>query len=168
MKNKKLLILTIVVSLLLVGSIAFAGYNEDITCDEDGQALQRGGSMVERGYKAFNQDSEVMLEYVAKIQVKLSEMFDKLVTDKTLTQEQVNQIGAFELGKGMRIESTLEDLDDEQCEAIEAAMDEVHIYKNELRTELAEQGLVGRNFRTSSEDAPKGRRGRSLNTTNND
>lgn len=163
MKNKKYIILALVVSLLLVGSLAFAGYNEDVDCDEEGQFFGRGSSMVEKGYRAFNQDSEVMVELVAKIQVKLDEIFSKLVTDKVLTQTQVDQINAFEFGRGMKIEDALGELDDAQCEAIEVAMEEMHEYKDELRAELVEEGLVGRNFKGSSDETPRGRMSKNLN-----
>ncbi|MBN2853441.1 MAG: hypothetical protein JXQ23_11965 [Clostridia bacterium] len=195
MKNKKLVIAAVVVSLLLVGGVAMASFDEngnfvnpfttvlsekvsngELTQAEvdtfnkvfeaieatDGLMMQRGGMFGGRGSTGQLANSDALNTYTAAVQVKVDEVFNKLVTDGILTQEQADQVNVFERGKGFRVESTLnEDLTDEQCDAVEAAMDEIHDYMTAVRADMVSQGLMaegnmrgnsGRGFRNQDND----------------
>lgn len=127
-----------------------------------GAMIQRGGMFGGRSESSQFADSEAYAAYTASVQAKVDEVFNKLVSDGILTQEQADQVGVFERAKGFRVESTLgEDLTDEQCDAIEAAMDEIHDYMTALRADMVSQGLLndgnmrgsqGRGFRNQDND----------------
>ncbi|MBN2853442.1 MAG: hypothetical protein JXQ23_11970 [Clostridia bacterium] len=187
MRNKKMIIAAIAISLLLVGGVAMAGYNGngntnlyqstladrvesgDITqaeadafyqlyeelCEENNELMQRFNN-TNNSKRGLFMNSEAMAEYTAKLQVKIDEVFQGLVNDGILTQAQVDSLNPFERGAGFNVEGALGDLTDEQCDAVEAAMADVHEYMGELKSDLSEAGIIGSNPRMTLDGSNKG------------
>ncbi len=133
MKNKTLLIATIIISLLLVGTVAFAANEAPGTAGTvDSEVVRQSGN----GYKGANGDnvpSEDMIAFSDTLKVEAEAILNQLVTDGVLTADQLEAIGSFEKGKGLHIEEVLGDaLTEEQELAIEAAMADFKVLRDEM------------------------------------
>ena len=133
MKNKTLLIATIIISLLLVGTVAFAANETPGTAGTvDSEVVRQSGN----GYKGANGDnvpSEDMVAFSDTLKVEVEAILNQLVTDGVLTADQLELIGSFEKGKGLQIEEVLGDtLTEEQEIAIEAAMADFKVLRDEM------------------------------------
>jgi len=178
MKKKKIVIIILAVSLLLVGTVALAGFDENGNfinpyTQELSQKVQDGEftqAEVDSFNKVFasvhseeamnarrgrsgakgNMDTTAMSEYQTQIQEKVQEALAPLVTKGVITQEQYDSIVNAKRTKGQSMNNISGDLSDEQCEQVREAMTEVHQYMDDLRATVQEGRANGRGMKGNS------------------
>ncbi|MCK5812270.1 MAG: hypothetical protein KAG94_05190 [Clostridiales bacterium] len=134
MKNKTLLIVTIIISLLVVGTVAFAANENPDTAPAVKSEVAREGGNGYKGAKGDNVPKEDMVLFSDTLKVEVNSILNKLVTDGVLTADQLEVIGSFEKGKGLHIGDVLGDtLSEEQEIIVKAAMDEFKVLRDEMQ-----------------------------------
>jgi len=179
MKKKKIVIIILAVSLLLVGTVALASFDENGNfINPYTQVLSQkvqDGEFTQSEVDAFNKvfasvhsedvmnarrgmagtrgkmDGTAMSEYQTQIQEKVKEVLAPLVTKGVITQEQYDSISNFERAKRQSMNNMSGDLTDEQCEQVREAMTEVHQYMDDLRATVQEGHANGRGMKGNSE-----------------
>jgi len=178
MKNKKVVIIILAVSLLLVGTVALANFDENGNfvnpyTQELSQKVQTGEftqGEVDTFNKVFasvhneeamnvkkgrggareNMDTTAMSEYQTQIQEKVQEALAPLVTKGVITQEQYDSIVNAKRTKGQSRNNILGDLTDKQCEQVRETMTNVHQYIDELRATVQENHSSGRGMQANA------------------